>query len=124
MPIIMKNSAVIRRRYFLSFHASAMNIVVFRGGTRGLTIAQANSMNGRIMNPMMRIDQPNPMFVPFSSFDKTIGNTTPPIDDPDATIPMAAARFFSKYCATIANAGNCKNATAEPMSTPCASMNW
>lgn len=123
MPRNMKNSELIRRRYLVFLNASAMKKDVVLGGRRGLTVKHENPISGIMTNPMIRTDQPNPIEESFNILDKAIGNTTPPIEEPETTTPNAAARFLSKYCETAANAGSCINAIATPMSTPCASMN-
>jgi hypothetical protein len=73
-----------------------MKMVVLRGGTRGLMMKQANNMKGTMMKATMRMDQPKDREELLSSLDKTMGKMTPPTEDPDATIPRAAARRLSK----------------------------
>jgi hypothetical protein len=58
----------------------------------------------------------------FSIFDNAIGMIAPPIDDPETTIPNAAARLFSKYCDTAAKAVNWSKPMHTPINTPCTSM--
>ncbi|KAL2680725.1 hypothetical protein Neosp_008328 [[Neocosmospora] mangrovei] len=115
MPRNMKNSELIRRRYLVFLKASAMKKVVVLGGRRGLTVKHENPISGIMTKPMIRTDQPNPIEESFNILDKAIGNTTPPIEEPETTTPNAAARFLSKYCETAANAGSCINAMAMPM---------
>lgn len=85
-------------------------------------VKHAKAMRGMIRNPMTRTDHPNPREDPFSIFDKAIGITMPPMEDPETTTPKAAARLFLKCWETAANAGNCRSPMARPIRTPCASM--
>ncbi|RSL78628.1 hypothetical protein CEP51_008045 [Fusarium floridanum] len=96
MPRNMKNNELIRRRYLVFLNASAMKKDVVLGGRRGLTVKHENPISGTMTNPMIRTDQPNPIDESFNILDKAIGNTTPPIEEPETTIPNAAARFLSK----------------------------
>lgn len=79
------------------FHGAAMKIAVCRGGILGLMAKHATTINGNMIKATIRILQANPISELFSIFDKAIGKTTPPIEDPETMRPSAAARLLSKY---------------------------
>lgn len=122
-PKNMKNIAATSRQNSTLAKAEAIKNVVFRGGKRAVTVKHEKASSGVTMNPIIRTDQPKLSDVLFSIFERAIGITTPPIDDPATAAPIAAAMFLSKCCITAAIDGNCKSPMEIPSRTPCASMN-
>jgi hypothetical protein len=73
-----------------------MKIVVLHGGIRGLMTKQAKIMKGSMMQAVIRMDRPKDADELLSSLDKTMGKTTPPMEDPETTMPRAVERRLSK----------------------------
>lgn len=119
----MKNIAAINKQYFGSLKAEGKRKADFRGGRRLRTVMHEKASKGIKINPMIRIDHPNPKFVLLSIFDSAMGITTPPIEEPEMTRPNAAPLFLSKYCVTAAMAGNCTRPIETPNRIPWDSMN-
>ena len=73
------------------------------GAIRERTVRLAKTINASIRKAQMRISQPKPT----SGINLTtiIGRITPPKDDPAATMPSAAPRFFRNHVETHVNAG-------------------
>jgi hypothetical protein len=82
-------------RYGVSL-SGRMNCIMWkgfgRGGRRDLTVALATSIRARMRKPQTRIVQPNPIL--GISLLTMIGKMTPPVEEPAAMIPKAAARFL------------------------------
>jgi len=79
---------------------------------------------GIMMNPTMRIVHSNRMVGFFKSSLMTIGQITPPREEPAMTIPIAAPRLTLIYWPTRASMGQTKSARDAPSKIPCARMNW
>lgn len=73
-----------------------MNCMMWKGfgrvGRRDLTVRLAMSMSARIRKPQVRIVQPKPIL--GISLLTIMGKITPPVEEPAAIMPNAAARLW------------------------------
>jgi hypothetical protein len=123
IPMNAKNMEIVRMINLISLKAAEIQKDLVRGGSRALTVKTEKPRKGMIRKPMTRTLHPKPRSVPFSILDKATGMTIPPIEEPDITMPIAAARFLSKNCETAAIDGNCRRPITVPMRTAWQSIN-
>lgn len=109
-------------RYGTSLNAdNSTNGPVARGGSRCLkNIKHGISVTSEI-KPSVRIVHPYP--IRGNNRITTAGNTRPPVAEPDADIPSAIPRFFTKYDEISASVGQNISPHPRPCPRPCARNN-
>ena len=112
-----------RVTYGTSLNAAGKKSLSLRGGSRALMIAQDRPIMSSIMNPQIRIVHPKCSRGFGSILASIIGKRTPPREDPAMAIPIAAPRFFWKYCPVAVKAGVILIPMPIPPTSPCARMN-
>lgn len=110
--------------YGTSLKAPGRKSFSLRGGSRAFMKAQETPMMTSIMNPQIRIVHPKRSRGLGSISASMMGKMTPPREEPAMAIPIAAARFFWKYCPVAARAGAILIPMPIPPRSPCARMNW
>jgi len=95
---------------------------VGRGGSRLLIVRHAIDISPRKRNETARTAHPNP--TRSISFDSMMGRTTPPKEDPAATMPTAMARCRKNQDMVDASAALKTAAEPRDETIPCARMNW
>ena len=101
----MRKTLLIIATYRGSLNADRRKNLFALGGSLARMKKHAGRMSASIMKPQMRTVQPNPRRGLYNIFESAMGKITPPREDPATERPMAAPRFFWKYCPTAAMAG-------------------
>lgn len=95
---------------------SSMKGPVRRGGSRALNPRLQTMRMARMRNPMIRTVQPKPN---VGRSDRTrAGKISPPVDEPQADIPIARLLLLEKYVDRRVNAGQKSKPLPRPTQTP------